>query len=353
MTQNMFFDPRQDIVKELRAFLHQLNTENSESLVDGIFKIIETLPHCKEEGKILKPNIIISLKALDECVRFEHQQINIKISTGEKQSATYKRALKVCAPLARADQSIYISLDRNNIEFGILLKTAAKAINTLAKDRQDYLPITIDYNSIISIKIDHDTGALTVCHKNTTFKIYTILTPDKPDERPPLENTLAEAICRDITDNSVKNDIKSNLLPSLTKSINNSHGCMIAVVDNNKNSIQKLEEHLHDGIYLDNPIDFTKAFAKAKESKGLAEHLFLQELLDIKEQMINMDGVTVFNTVGHLLAYKVFVKINMMTQHDGGARSRAFNTLSRLKIIDYCFFKSQDGGKEFKLNRKI
>lgn len=351
MAQDMTFDPRESASHYLASFLRRCEIPNEESLLDGIFKIVESLPNLKEEGIALRPNVIIFLDDLYNCVKFENQQFSIKINVGEKTTETYQKALKLCAPLANHDKSVYLSLQKSQIEFGILLASAAKIIQTSTADTLNYLSGQIDESKIISIVVNNDTGMVAIRHKDAAYRINTVLIPSDIDQTTSLETSLINAICRDIPNDSEKWDVKNKLLPAVTNAINDSHGCIIAVVNSNKNSIEQIKKHLRDGIYLDTPIDFPQIINQAKETKGLAEYLLLQELLEIQKRMISMDGITLFDTTGKLLAYKVFAKTGT-NQQGGGARSRAFNTLSNLRILDCCFFKSQDGKKEIKQNKK-
>lgn len=66
--------------------------------------------------------------------------------------------------------------------------------------------------------------------------------------------------------------------------------------------------------------------------------------------MFNSDGIVLFDNKGKLLAYNCFVKVTAKAGMVGGARKRAFTTLSQRigNGLSAAFIQSQDGWTEYK-----
>ena len=98
-----------------------------------------------------------------------------------------------------------------------------------------------------------------------------------------------------------------------------------------------------DGIWLKEPISFSKLFT---QSKSYSEEK-LQAFAELFINMLNFDGITVVDTTGKVLAYNVFVESNMNRTKNviGGARKRAAYTIinSRRKHIVGVYFQSHEG----------
>jgi len=127
------------------------------------------------------------------------------------------------------------------------------------------------------------------------------------------------------------------------------HGTIIAVL---RSDIQELPPEYHDGVRLEEPVDLLAAF---HELKGDGTAATLSRLLareTLFRGMIQSDGITILNSSGQIMAFRVFVKPNegeqgKMNQLNirGGARSRAFE-LMKLRLgnsLSCVFFRSQDG----------
>jgi len=66
--------------------------------------------------------------------------------------------------------------------------------------------------------------------------------------------------------------------------------------------------------------------------------------------MLNTDGIVLFDNRSRLLGYNCFVKVNRNENIIGGARKRAFGTLSTKLGRGLCavFMQSQDGWSDYR-----
>jgi len=127
------------------------------------------------------------------------------------------------------------------------------------------------------------------------------------------------------------------------------HGTIIAVP---RSEIGELPIEFHDGVRFEEPVDLLAAFHKLEDEGSAATLSRLLARETLFRGMIQSDGITILNSFGQILAFRVFVKPNegeqgKLNQHNirGGARSRAFELMKvRLSNSLSCvFFLSQDG----------
>ena len=116
-------------------------------------------------------------------------------------------------------------------------------------------------------------------------------------------------------------------------------GTICVVVDKD----YEKDEFLSDGIWLKEPISFSKLFL---QTNSYSEQK-LTAIADLFAAMLNKDGITVVDNTGQVLAYNVFIEANLKAVGNiiGGARKRAAYTIinSKRKGIIGVYFQSHDG----------
>jgi len=125
----------------------------------------------------------------------------------------------------------------------------------------------------------------------------------------------------------------------LKKAINNIHGAICVVIDKD----YKDKGYFNDGIWLDEPIEFSKTFLQTKSYSEAR----LTNIAELFISMLNYDGITIVDNAGRIRAYNVFIKADKYSKKNiiGGARKRAAYGIinSNLKKVIGVFFHSQDG----------
>jgi hypothetical protein len=119
--------------------------------------------------------------------------------------------------------------------------------------------------------------------------------------------------------------------------------CVIVDKDYKDNGI------FEDGIWLKEPISFSKLFTQSKSYNEKK----LQSYADLFMNMLNFDGITIIDNQGRLRAYNVFVEPNSKKVGFivGGARKRAayYILSTRKKDIVGVYFQSHEGEVFFQL----
>jgi hypothetical protein len=121
--------------------------------------------------------------------------------------------------------------------------------------------------------------------------------------------------------------------------LRNTKGTICVVVE----SDYQKDDFFGDGVWLKEPIKLSRLFL---HTKSYSEQK-LTAIADLFFAMLNKDGITIVDNMGQILAYNVFVEMNLKAVGNiiGGARKRAAYTVinSRKKGIVGVYFQSYDG----------
>jgi len=130
------------------------------------------------------------------------------------------------------------------------------------------------------------------------------------------------------------------------KALNESHGCIIAVIWNKEDNVANLQEKC-DAAFFEEPINLVEPVVQSEETKTRESSTIMRSYSSIVQRMINHDGITIFSTDGKLLAYNLFLH-NIEVGHNviGGSRKRAYKALVESGLFKCCLFRSHDGNME-------
>jgi len=113
-------------------------------------------------------------------------------------------------------------------------------------------------------------------------------------------------------------------------------------------------EFLSDGVWFDEPIDLgEKIIDSIINNKDVASAEAYYGLSGLFLEMLNVDGMTIIDTLARVRGYNVFVRKapeGVVVPNEGGARKRAANTvlLSGEPKLVGVYFLSQDGNSFYK-----
>lgn len=146
-------------------------------------------------------------------------------------------------------------------------------------------------------------------------------------------------------------DMKNMYLNIFTNVMSDVNGAICVIVDKD----YKDNGLFADGIWLKEPISFSKLFS---QSKCYNEEI-LKAYADLFINMLNFDGITIIDNQGRLRAFNVFVEPNSkkVGYIVGGARKRAayYILSSKKRDIVGVYFQSHEGEvffQELKGNKK-
>jgi len=335
---------RTHVLDTIGNFLYAENFPSIPYLTEGILHLIDQTSSYREEGQELYPEIFITnnIKAVLETLPFcKIVEIGKKTPSLE----VYSNALKLCAPLSRQGWVIFINVAQTEITFGVVSAELSElspnfkeqAVGELSQNPEDY-----------SIAYLNNVGNKTVLLRGSeTSKLICLTLSSKGTPHGDELVTLTKSIVHDL-DEKHKGIGESYFLKIISNAVTIGHGNLVGVVRDDSESIQNLKNRHSDGIYLESPIDLHELLAASEEDKTSQASTSNRLYSSLVESMLNHDGVTIFTSKGRLLGYHIFVKPNGGEEDDlvGGARTRAFEIMTRSNCFTCCFYKSQDGNEK-------
>jgi hypothetical protein len=309
----------------------------------GVLALVDEISSYHEEGKELFPHILLTtnLEGLLKSIPFT-QKIVIKRTILDENE--FNSALKLCAPLAVDGWIIFIEINVSDkkMVFGLLSSELSETSPSLHRQligdlSQGNIDLPFVYISNIgqrTVLIDGKGN-----HVAVSLSLKTIQDISRDSVK-----YLASCIAKD-----AKHEIRETIISYFEKLLNFSlkecHGTLIGVVEDNPLKIEFLKNCVEDGIYLEDPIDFTYLIENSENEKSRETSSMVRIYSSIIQHMLNFDGITVLSTCGKLIAYHCFIKQDSSSETGGGARSRAFGSMIKSKAFVCCLYKSQDGNE--------
>lgn len=346
MQKSIFYVSARDSVKEFFAnewenFPSKLETQ--------ILNYFSELGKYEEEGVKIRPNIIVT-NSIDAVVKAIPDSHKLTMFTDETETKFALR-MKSLIPFCALDWVIFISVKDDQIVYGLVKtlnsikeKDLYKLIfeNELLKEKTEKISlIGIETISTYLISLKSLKGN----KLDINFSLNLEITNDWDTE---ISEFVNASFSKLRTTERKLNQIKTmyeNVFEGVFKNIN---GALCVVVD--KDYVDN--GFFSDGIWLKEPISFSKLFL---QSKSYSEPKLLA-FCDLFTAMLNYDGITVVDNTGTIRAYNVFVETNTARTQNitGGARKRAAYTVinSRRKRIVGVYFQSQDGEVFYKPVKK-
>lgn len=333
-------------------FLYQLGFPHCNATQDGLFDLIVRLATYQEEGRTLRPRIILTtdidsvLKLLPTC---SHHRIGVEPLS--KQS--YTKCLKKSATLATGEWYIYIERTDTQLAYGVLrsgetvlsLKpshhltgldkdTVSGSIALLQQVSQGLVELRSSFGPSLNVSFYGRGDEVTQFQGFKQKLIDQILSDIPQDSAWESTHTFLDYIFQDVRDHG--------------------HGTLAVVVDSAKVNAGTAYK-FSDAIYLDPPISLIDPVRDYLRSSTPELAQILRSRADLAIGMLNFDGITIFDTAGNVVGYNAFAKPTTARERaafeasEGGARSRTFNLLKHFtkRELKACFMLSQDGGSNF------
>ncbi len=326
-----------------------LETEGMECLItqNGIVSLVNELVNYREEGKDLFPNIYI-VDSIELVLKSLPLSQHCYIGQGEKTKETMLRALKKCAPLTKADWSIYIQRNLDNFSYGVF-RAGTSLLSVTIEDS------LIRYGTEeIKVILLHQISDKLIEIKGVQNEPLLISFGGREEaNKSPIENQdeFIKTIVKNV-DCNLKEQTSNFYIKVFNEILKVGHGTLACVISGNKKTIPK---KLEDGIILKERINIPQIIKELLAKDDLQANSKLNGFFTIIIGMMESDGITVFSDTGDVVAYNVFIKHPdsiAKTNTSGGARSRTFLTLCQLigKGIESVYIQSQDGKIEIKDN---
>lgn len=299
-----------------------------------------------EEDNVIQPKILFT-NNIESVVR-SIPKTNAMPIFEDADATKFNLRLKSILPIIKNDWCLYIDIKENKITYGVLMsffsikdKNLLRTLqdNTSLKDKPDkvyaILARPLNFYSMMLHSISGNDLIINFSLDKSKSNIFTTEISEFVDATFSKLRTTQRKL-QDMK--NMYRNIFTNVLSYVNGSI-----CVIVDKDYKDNGI------FEDGIWLKEPISFSKLFT---QSKSYNEEK-LQAYAELFMNMLNFDGITIIDNQGRLRAYNVFVEPNSkkVGYIVGGARKRAayFILSTKKKDIVGVYFQSHEGEVFFQL----
>ena len=293
-----------------------------------------------EEGTVIQPKIVFT-NNIESIVR-SIPKTNAMPIFEDADATKFNSHLKSILPIIKNDWCLYIDIKENKITYGILMSFSSIKDKNLIRTLQDNTSLkdkTEKVYAIIARPLNFYSMMLHSISGNDLIINFSLDKSKSNIFRNEISDFVDATFSKLRTTQRKLQDMKNmyrNIFTNVLSYVNGSI-CVIVDKDYKDNGI------FEDGIWLKEPISFSKLFTQSKsynESK-------LQAYADLFMNMLNFDGITIIDNQGRLRAYNVFVEPNSKKVGFivGGARKRAayYILSTRKKDIVGVYFQSHEG----------
>jgi hypothetical protein len=296
----------------------------------------------EEEGIKYKPSILFT-NDIDKVMKALPHPAKIELFVDENEHMFASR-LKALVPFCALDWCLYISVGQGSVAYGIF-----RNLNSIKEEgfedilfNSQYLRERNEKVYAILARPENSWTAKLKSIKGRTVNVnfaLDIKTVNDWDEE--IQDFVDASFSKLKTSQKKLMEIKTLYRNIFKNVLKNVHGTICVVVDQDYDPYQ--DEFLADGIWLREPIPLSKTFLQTNQFSEQK----ITAIANVFFTMLNLDGITVIDNTGSILAYNVFVEANLKTAGNiiGGARKRAAYTIinSHKKNIIGVYFQSQDG----------
>ena len=303
----------------------------------------------REEGTHTKPKILFT-NNIDAVLKTIPKAYKLQVFEDDD-AIMFNSRLKPLIAIAKKEWCIYIENKDDKFTYGIC-KTfnslKEKSLITEIKQSTYLLDRADKINCIVAESISDFEMSLFSTHGNTIRINTSLHASHDVDKNQTIAEFTKDCFSKLRTTKKKLDEVHIMFYNIFNKVIEDLNGAMCVIVDKD----YKDNGFFEDGIWLENPISFSKLFT---QSKSYSEEK-LQAFATLFINMLNFDGITVVDTTGRVLAYNVFVESNIKRTKNviGGARKRAAYTIinSRRKHIVGVYFQSHEGEIFYKSLKK-
>ena len=336
MADNLFFTEAKDTV--LRFIVKEYPTM-PEELISVLINNFYKFCSYEEEGQKIKPRIIFT-NNIDLVNKSVVNCFKLQLFSDEDEKMFNSR-LKSLLMFCLNDWVTYIEYKNGRFNYGICKvfnSIKEKSLNQLVFESEQLLNtenfslIFLETLSAYAINLHGIRGSDIIVN-------FSINDSNFLNRGNVIKRFVNASFSKLKTTKTKINEIKILYENILKKAINDIHGAICVVIDKD----YKDKGYFSDGIWLNEPIEFSKTFL---QSKSYSEAR-LTNIAELFISMLNYDGITIVDNAGRIRAYNVFIKADKYSKKNiiGGARKRAAYGIinSGIKKVIGVFFHSQDG----------
>ncbi len=293
-----------------------------------------------EEGTVIQPKIVFT-NNIESVSRSIPKSFPMTIFE-DNDATKFNSRLKSILPIIKNDWCLFVDIKDNKICYGILMSFTSIKDRNLIRSLQENTTLKDKADKVYCVVAKPLNFYSMSLHSISGNDLIINFSLDKSKSNI-FNHEISEFV--DATFSKLRTtqrkllDMKNMYLNIFTNVLSYVNGAICVIVDKDYKDNGLFE----DGIWLKEPISFSKLFTQSKSYKEEK----LQAYADLFMNMLNFDGITIIDNLGRLRAYNVFVEPNSkkVGYIVGGARKRAaFYILStRKKDIVGVYFQSHEG----------
>jgi hypothetical protein len=335
---------REFLQQRLVTLTETLNKQMHSS--EFLSELVLLLANYQEEGTNLFPVVFITDNQ-ESLKKYLAAKELVSVGSGPNTRDTYTRAFKHCAPLAEDRLwAVYMIIEDGTIRYGIFRSESSPLAPTVF----ERLRLLREEGSCL-VGLTRLGGNFVEIRTSTGLHQYVNVSGSDEDDYHPgrVIRNFVESVVKEAPE-SIKPMLRSFYYRAGMDVMHASHGSLIGILKKGA----KIPDILEDGIHLTPSIsvcDAIQSITDGREDRDAYMRLVSYSLLIRK--LTWMDGITLLDNQGGILAYNCFIKTSALRPQDaiiGGARRRAFEHMQRNVpgVLAGCLYKSQDGHIEFK-----
>lgn len=320
-------------------------------LLNQIISLCSTLGTYEEEGVKLRPTILFT-NNIDVLVRTIKNTGKMVVFSNNNLNA-FRSNMKSLFPFSIHNWSVFVQINgEDDIQYGLYKSFNSikeHSFNTNLFLSESLKQKTDEVYAILLQSISCTNMSFTSLKGNTLNLSSSLVSKKILNFNDEIAEFVDASFAKLRTTKKKLSEIKTlyqNIFENVFKKI---HGCICVVVD--KDYVD--EGFFGDGIWLEEPIEFSKLFTQTKSFSEAKLNSYSEIFMD----MLNYDGITIVDNKGRIRAYNVFVESDSSKENNilGGARKRAAFTVinSKVKKIVGVYFQSQEGEIFYNRNRNF
>lgn len=338
-----------DIESKLNELLSIEEIQLSDHIKKKFLTLMSTLTVYEEEEIKIFPKLIVGNNILETINVFLTSSHIVKVSEENIEAKEFEKKMKSLLPFCNMGWHVFVDIDEGSQKICYGIVRSYTGISGIDIQDQIFFGITSPLKLIFIEPSDKTTVHINGVKDKLIidFKLFN-------DESHPLSMQVIDNLCQDLVFGLDNNeDIFKVFKKFFIMAQKKVHGTILLIVDSTNieppNSIS-------DGNWFkaDNLVDLAdSALNVLREEHTHADIEKHYSLTGLFVSMMNMDGITVINDKGQIIAYNVFLKQNFIEEQNisGGARKRT--ALSLIKLVDSgykikgVYFQSQDGNTNY------
>ena len=337
MADNLFFTEAKETV--LRFIAKEYPTM-PEDLISALITNFYKFCSYEEESQKIKPRMIFTNnidfvnKNIANCFKLQ--------LFSDSDHKMFNSRLKSLLGFCLNDWTVYIENKDNHYNYGICKvfnSIKEKTLSQLIFESEALLTNTDKFNLIFMETLSSYAIGLRGIKGSNIIVNFSINDSNFLNRENVIKRFVNASFSKLKTTKNKLSEIKILYENILKKAINDIHGAICVVIDKD----YKDKGYFSDGIWLEEPIEFSKTFMQTKSYSEAR----LTNIAELFITMLNYDGITIVDNAGRIRAYNVFIKPDKYAKNSitGGARKRAAYGIinSRIKRIVGVYFHSQDG----------